>query len=556
MDIVITWGAHVGSAPAQFQSTVNRVATFLESLFWDQVTVNITVDWGFVDGSPVSSLGASSTFYDTFSYDGAVRAALINDAHTAIDAQSLSSLPNLGAGTPTVAIASAAAHALGLTSITSVDGYCGFDSSVSWDWDNSNGVTPGSYDVFGVILHEMTENLGRFSFVDGVSTISQQDLFRFSSSGTHQYTTGSPAYFSINNGASNLGNWNTTNGGDYGDWASSVGADMGLAFGSSGVIEPFTTRDVINMDVIGYNYQGVNRDFNLNTISDILWRNPTTGITGYFQMTAGGFNGGWHDIGGSSTSYSIVGSGDFNYDGVADVLWRDNSTGITGYYQMNSSGNLVGWRDIGGSSTAYTVVGVGDFNGDHVSDVLWRDNFTGLTGYFQMNSSGNLVGWRDIGGSSTAYTIKGVGDFNGDYVSDILWRNDATGTTGYYQMNSSGNLVGWRDIGGSSVSYSIVGVGDFNGDHVSDVLWRNNSTGVTGYYQMNSAGNLVGWHDVGGSSTTYTVVGTGDYNGDGISDVLWRNSSTGVVGYYQMDVSGNLQGWHDIAGSSTAYLVF
>jgi hypothetical protein len=556
MDIVITWGSHVGSAPAQFQSTVSTVATFLETLFWDPITVNINVDWGFVNGTPVTALGQSLTFYDTFSYDGAVRAALINDAHTGADAQSLSSLPNLGAGTPTIAIASAAAHAFGLTSGTSVDGYVGFNSSVSWDWDNSNGVAGGSYDAFGVILHEMTENLGRFSFVGDPSLISQQDLFRFSSAGVHQYTAGSPAYFSINNGATNLGNWNTTNGGDYGDWDSSVGADMGLAFSNSGVIDPFTQRDLINMDVIGYNYQEVNRDFSLNAISDVLWRNPTTGATGYFQMTPGGFNGGWHDIGGSSTSYSIAGSGDFNGDGVADVLWRNNSTGITGYYQMNSSGNLVGWRDIGGSSTSYTVAGVGDFNGDHVSDVLWRDNSTGITGYYQMDSSGNLVGWRNIGGSSTAYSIEGVGDFNGDGISDILWRNNSTGITGYYQMDSSGNLVGWRDIGGSSTSYSIVGVGDFNGDHVSDVLWRNNSTGITGYYQMDSSGNLVGWRDIGGSSTAYTVVGTGDYNGDGISDVLWRNNSTGAAGYYQMDASGNLHGWHDIGGSLTSYLVY
>src|SRR5215510_919189 len=233
MDIVITWGSHVGSAPAQFQSTVNTVVTFLEHLFWDPVTININVDWWLVNGSTVTALCQSSTFYNTYSYDSVVRAALINDAHTGADAQSLSSLPNTGAGTPTIAIATAAARALGLLGGTGLDGYCGFNSSASWDWDNSNGVTGGSYDAFAVILHEMTENLGRISFVDDPNLISQQDLFRFSSSGVHQYGTGSPAYFSINNGASNLGNWDTSGSGDYGDWDSSVGPDMGLAFSNS-----------------------------------------------------------------------------------------------------------------------------------------------------------------------------------------------------------------------------------------------------------------------------------------------------------------------------------
>jgi serralysin len=337
------------------------------------------------------------------------------------------------------------------------------------------------------------------------------------------------------------------------------GSNTVITFGAGNTLtlQNFNESSLVSSDFLfAGSPSAPSHDFNGDGVSDILWRNPTTGVTGYYQMSAGGVFQGWHDVGGSSTAYNIVGTGDFNGDGVTDILWRNDSTGVTGYYQMNSSGNLVGWHDVGGSSTAYTVQGVGDFNGDGVDDILWRNSSTGVTGYYQMDSSGNLVGWHDIGGSSTAYSIVGVGDFNGDGIDDILWRNNSTGVTGYYQMNSSGNLVGWHDLGGSNTAYSVVGVGDFNGDGVDDILWRNNSTGVTGYYQMNSSGNLVGWHDVGGSSTSYNVVGVGDYNGDGISDILWRNNSTGVTGYYQMDSNGNLQGWHDIAGSSTAYLVY
>ena len=270
--------------------------------------------------------------------------------------------------------------------------------------------------------------------------------------------------------------------------ATQSGANTVINFGSGNTL---TLQNVAKSSLVSSEFllgnstsAAVTHDLNGDNISDILWRNPTTGVTGFYKMAAGGVFQGWQDVGGSSTSYGIVGTGDFNADGVTDILWRDNSTGVTGYYQMNSSGNMVGWRDVGGSSTAYTVVGVGDFNGDQVSDVLWRDNSTGVVGYYQMNSSGNMVGWRGIGGSATSYLVQGVGDFNGDGISDILWRNNSTGVTGYYQMDTNGNLVGWRDIGGSSTAYSVVGVGDFNGDHVSDVLWRNNSTGVTGYYQI------------------------------------------------------------------------
>ncbi len=120
---------------------------------------------------------------------------------------------------------------------------------------------------------------------------------------------------------------------------------------------------------------------------------------------------------------------DFNGDGISDVLFRQDSSGDTGYYQLNSNGTLQGWHDIGGSSTAYSAVGTGDFNGDGISDVLFRNASSGDVGFYQLNNNGTLQGWHDIGGSSTAYDVAGVGDFNGDGVSDVLFRNAATGDT-------------------------------------------------------------------------------------------------------------------------------
>ena len=68
-----------------------------------------------------------------------------------------------------------------------------------------------------------------------------------------------------------------------------------------------------------------------------------------------GVNTGWHDIGATSTAYSVVGIGDYNGDGTSDILFRNAATGDTGFYQMVNGANA-GWHDIGASSTAYHVV--------------------------------------------------------------------------------------------------------------------------------------------------------------------------------------------------------
>ena len=253
MNITIAWDSHVQAAPSPFQTAVNSAVAYLDSIFQDNITVRIGVDWGYVNGMAVTALGESLTNYQTYSA-ATVRAALFADATTTSDSQANAALANPAY---TVAVTDANARALGLlpaATAGAIDGYVGFSSSSTWDFDRTNGISAGAYDFYGVVLHEITEVLGRMSFVDDPSLISLQDFFRFSGLGAHVYDTSATAYFSIDNGATNLGNWDTSGNGDYGDWAASVGADMARASSTAGVLNPFTTRDILNLDVIGYNY--------------------------------------------------------------------------------------------------------------------------------------------------------------------------------------------------------------------------------------------------------------------------------------------------------------
>ena len=194
-------------------------------------------------------------------------------------------------------------------------------------------------------------------------------------------------------------------------------------------------------------------NFNGNDTSDVLYRNNTSGDTGFYRIN-GGANAGWVDIGASSTAYSVVGTGDFVGNGTADVLYRGSTTGDTGFYEI-VNGTLTGWHDVGASSTAYSVVGTGDFTGSGTDDILYRNNIGGDTGFYEMVNGVN-TGWHDIGASSTAYSVVGVGDFTGNGTSDVLYRNSTSGDTGFYEIVNGVN-TGWHDIGVSTTSYHVVG---------------------------------------------------------------------------------------------------
>jgi hypothetical protein len=272
-------------------------------------------------------------------------------------------------------------------------------------------------------------------------------------------------------------------------------------------------------------------DFNSDSFSEILFRNNSSGDTGYTDI----HNNVFHSLGGSPVAWSVVGSGDYNGDSFSDILFRNNSTGDTGYTDIHN--NV--FHSLGGSPAAYSVVGSGDYNGDGFSDILFRNNSTGDTGYTDVH---NNV-FNSLGGSPAAYSVVGSGDYNGDGFSDILFRNNATGDTGYTDLH---NNV-FHSLGGSPVAYGVVGSGDYNGDGFSDILFRNNSTGDTGYTDIHN--NV--FHSLGGSPASYSVVGSGDYNGDSFSDILFRNNSTGDTGY--TDIHNNV--FHSLGGSPAAYLV-
>jgi hypothetical protein len=103
-----------------------------------------------------------------------------------------------------------------------IDGYVGFSSAANI-LSYANGVTPPSNEYYfvGIVEHEITEIMGRVSLLADSSDYSVIDLFRYLSPGVRDTAVGgsnSTAYFSANNGITNLGSWNNDpNNGDLAD---------------------------------------------------------------------------------------------------------------------------------------------------------------------------------------------------------------------------------------------------------------------------------------------------------------------------------------------------
>lgn len=263
----LIWDSSVANAPSGFTADVINTATYLASLFSTHEIINVNVGWGEVGGQLMSSgaLGQSQT-------NGYL------ENYAAISSQ-LGSALHIASNEPTNAqffISSAEAKGFGVVSATStaVDGSIGFGSGYSWNMTyGANGVgtatTSAQYDLQSVILHELSEVMGRISMeganFNGAPTYTALDLFDYQAPGTLALSNAG-GYFSTDGGVTSLGHFNDAAlyGGDIADWSSYSGplaSGTGLTDGNQDAFNAFTWNgvagdlshtDLLLMGSIGY----------------------------------------------------------------------------------------------------------------------------------------------------------------------------------------------------------------------------------------------------------------------------------------------------------------
>lgn len=259
MDIHVSYGTSVGSAPAAFKGAVKDVERFFENRYSDPITVNIRVEYKAIGG-----LGQSSFSLGSVSYSQMV-AAMTANAKTDDDLSAVGSLPAVDpvGGSHHYYLSTALEKALGLRAAngTALDGTATFTSRVGFDYDRSDGIASNKYDFFGTVAHEFSEIMGRFLLTGGTQGgppggYSSLDLFHFAGANDRTFSGTTPGYFSIDNGRTHLLDFNTNKGGDFGDWAASAARDSFLAVSFNGVVNKVSETDLREMDILGYDRTG------------------------------------------------------------------------------------------------------------------------------------------------------------------------------------------------------------------------------------------------------------------------------------------------------------
>ncbi|MCP1845518.1 hypothetical protein ACVIHI_009016 [Bradyrhizobium sp. USDA 4524] len=295
---VNTWGS---GASAQFENIVIGAEQYLSQLFPNACTVHCTFDL-----QSLNPAYSGENFYNRVhvSYASFV-SALQQHAQTATGRSAAAALakladPTSGAG---LNVSIGEARILGLASAGSSTDDTIYLNDAYW---TASALQSSPNDAKAVILHELTEGImGR---VGGLgksgNSWAPMDFFRYTASGQHDYTGGSDGnntYFSVD-GLNILTQLqfhasysNGTNDGfDLADW-DGVLADSNdydpFGPGGPGVGGPglLSSEDIQIMQALGWGVQSRSpKDFNGDGISDVLFRNNTTGDWGFDALNGSG----------------------------------------------------------------------------------------------------------------------------------------------------------------------------------------------------------------------------------------------------------------------------
>lgn len=256
MQINVTFNSSVANAPTGFVAAINYVVSYYDSLFTNNVTININVGYGEVAGQTLASNSLGESYapqYLSESYSSVVSALQAQGAPGA------SALPSTSPLSGTMYMPQAEAQALGLTTAVSTS-YVGFSSSLAFSYTPNATPASNQYYFVSVAEHEITETMGRASLINEQPTYyDPMDLYRFTAPGVHSTGAGGTPYFSVNNGTTNLGTWNgNASSGDLGDWSSGPapgGLDAFNAFASGGAINVLSSSDITLMQALGWTTQ-------------------------------------------------------------------------------------------------------------------------------------------------------------------------------------------------------------------------------------------------------------------------------------------------------------
>jgi hypothetical protein len=548
MQINLVYDSLAQAAPQAFRDAIQAAANLLDAIFRDNITVNISIGYGEINGSPEPSGGASAGPASGIS-EGYSQLRTLLAQNLSPDVMSgLNALPGGSTiqGQSQVLVWSAEEKALGLLSGTNsaLDGAAGFATNIPTNL------------LEGVALHELTHAMGRVPS----SQPDIFDLYRYTGLGNVLFSgsiPSTPAYFSLDGGITNLAQYGLNS--DPSDFlnGSLTPNDAFNEFYGGSTLQYLTRVDILQMEALGFhaNLHPVG-DFHAGGASDILWQNINTGDVQLWASVAGvGPAQSAQDLG-TLPGWQVQQIADINGDGKDDLVWRYTNGDLVVWNSTPGGSVAFSGQDLGVLSLSWHLAGSGDFTATGKDDLLWRNDNGDVVIWFPSAGAGGTTVFnsQDLGVVTPDFQIQGVGDFNGDGRTDILWRSSG-GDLILWNSTGSGGTASFssQDLGVFGTSWHVQGVGDFNGDGKADILWRNDSGDVVLWDSAPGAGAgaFVG-QDLGVMPTSWHIQQVGDVNGDGKSDIVWRNDNGDVTIWIDSAGAGGVHfTGHDLGVIST-----
>jgi hypothetical protein len=497
MNLNISYDSNtLNNAPAAFFSAVNYVRDLLDGLFTNNVTVNVELGYGRfpLDNSIVPALGESEQNHVISVGYSQASQHLVNEGAPGSGTLSATS-PISGL----LLMGSAQEKALGLLGASSsLDGWVGIASDAtvmqqtggSWSFSPTAVPGPNQYYLVGVLEHEITEVMGRISYLDQPGQYGVMDLYRFAAPGIHQTGTGNPAYFSINGGTTDLADFNSQlAAGDLGDWAANVGPDAFLNALPAGQINGLSTADMTLMQAIGWTGSASpSPPPSTNTGPPHI---ATIQLNATHQVDFLVFSGTSLSESSllSTPLWNVVGSGDFNEDGRLDLVTQGPAGQIDLIY--------LSYGDINVSADAHPPY-LGSFG---ISATAMADN----TGYWPVRGAGEFGSVAGVTGPAVVSQDPGSG------MIDLLW------------FRSNGSLAASNLLVGNY--WQVRGAGDFNGDGHTQIVAQSHDGQIdllTFTGSRLTASELL-------SGSYWPVMAIDDINHDGRADITVQNPTTGDI---------------------------
>ncbi|HEY1931520.1 MAG TPA: NF038122 family metalloprotease [Acetobacteraceae bacterium] len=279
-DIVINYDSSISTLETtnnalwgSITSAISVAVSFYEAEIKNTMTVAIDFGWGEEDNGTLAPGAISQSTPGTknltvtdetaVNYGSLVAAMEAHDP--ALDGELPATDPESGGTGWDVALSEAIALGIGtIGHNVTVIGFIGLSNTAPFTFDPNNRAVPGEYDAIGALEHEISEVMGRVDLLgttEGAGLYSPMDLLRFDGAGTHDYASGKNSYISFDDGTTgattaalndSLPSNQGGNGGDPGDWASSVTADSYDAGASMGVADTVSAIDLQLLNALGY----------------------------------------------------------------------------------------------------------------------------------------------------------------------------------------------------------------------------------------------------------------------------------------------------------------